>query len=123
MVARAAHTRPPEQKETYRVAGTNISVTRVGVAEARDDITGILSNVAEGSVYLIQNARNVAAPAALVISATQIEAIVHQPKVERTLLELVQALPMRIPGEEIPRAHTPDDFAPDLRVPQARGAE
>ncbi|WP_042883676.1 MbcA/ParS/Xre antitoxin family protein [Cupriavidus necator] len=38
---------------------------------------------------------------------------------KRTVFELIETLPLRVPAESIPRADLPDNFAPPLRIPQA----
>lgn len=40
-------------------------------------------------------------------------------KPHRTLAELLDALPERVPAKAIPRADLPEDFAPTLKIPRS----
>lgn len=104
-------------KEVLEVGGLTFGVTRIGIADAREGIPKLMNQVAQGEVFVIQNAKNPAAPAALLLSAAELATAMLTPKPRRTLFELIESLPLRIPGEAIPQADMPDDFAPDLTLP------
>ena len=92
-------------------------VNHIGIAEARTNFPGILKQVAAGEVFLLQNAKRPATPAAPLLSPAKLATALTRQKNQRTLLELIESLPLRGSLEAISRVEMPDDFTPMLTVP------
>ncbi|BDB27880.1 hypothetical protein CTP10_R52910 [Cupriavidus sp. P-10] len=96
-------------------------VTHIGIAEARTNLPRILKHVAAGEVFPLQDAKRPASPAALLLSRAKLATALTRQKPQRTLLELIESLPLRGSLEAISRVEMPDDFTPNVdRAKQGR---
>ena len=107
------------EKGTDRIefAGTQVSVTRLGVTDARDGMPSLIKQAAGGTVFVIQNAKSSAAPEVMLVAPEVLERVLMAPRRRRTLAELIDSLPLRRVSGAAPRAALPDDVAPDLVAP------
>ena len=95
-----------------------MSVTRLGVADARDGMPSLIKQAAGGTVFVIQNAKSSAAPEVMLVAPQVLERALMAPRRRRrTLAQLIDSLPLSRVCGSAPSAALPDDVAPGLVAP------
>jgi hypothetical protein len=74
-----------------------------------------------GIAFHIKNARNPAAATALLMSPEALERFVFAPVAQRTLAQVLDALPFKRMGTSPVRTDVPDNVTRPLRAPRMKG--
>lgn len=103
---------------TIQLGGLTIEVDQVGVRYARTEISRLIRTSAKiGRVFHIRNAKNPAAPTALLMSPEALEKLVFAPVRRRKLGEVLELLPFKQAGAPRLRVAVQDNAMRALRVP------
>ena len=107
---------------TVQLGGMTVQVSEVAVGQARTEIPSLIRDSAEtGRAFHIRNAKNPAAASALLVSPQALEKLVFAPVRQRTLGDLLDALPFKHTGARGLRAKVADNRTRRLRVPGTGG--
>lgn len=105
-------------RTTIRLGAMTVEVDEVGVGYARTEIPSLIRESAKtGRAFHIRNAKNPDAASAVLLSVAALEKLVVAPVRQRTLGEVLDALPFKHAGAPRVRVAVPDNRVRALRAP------